>query len=706
MTLLFEITIPFTNPVLIFTLALLIILFAPILFRKIKIPGIIGLILAGVAVGPHGLKLLAENSSIDLLGPIGLLYLMFLTGLEIDIRDFSKNKNSSLLFGSLTFIIPIAFGLLISIFILQLDFIAALLLASMFSTNTLISYPIAGRLGIIKNRAVQNAIGGTIITDTAVLLLLAVILELNSGELNFEFWLKLLISLGIFVFAVTWVLPKLSRWFMKYLEGDSNSQYIYVLLVVFISALFSMAANVEPIIGAFLAGLALNKLIPHSSALMNRIIFIGNTLFIPFFLLSVGMLIDLSTFSSGKDIFITGTLVITAIITKFIPAYITQKLFKYSNEERNLLFGLSSSRAAATIAIILIGYKSGLLNDSILNGTIMVILITCLISSFFTEIAGRKVAIAETGKKDEQEKSAERILIPISNPANINKLAEFSVYIQNRNSTEQFYPLIVVPNENLLKEKITEYRQLLESSLKNSNCSYEKFMLASRVDINIADGISRAATEIMASFIVIGWNEKVTTTNYLFGSVLDNLISKTKQTIFVLYAPNPLFLIKNINVIVAPNAHLDIGFNNWIHSISNLAKQTTSELFFFSDTSTLEQIKFSLQKNKSIKANYKEFNNFRNLEFIIRNFKSSDFHFFVNGRPRTISYNKYLAVCPRQMNKQNPDFNFAFVLPEQKPLFENTSVKIDEISSDPIEENIERIHNVGKFVKKMVKRKK
>ena len=211
MTLLFEITIPFTNPVLIFTLVLLIILFAPILFRKIKIPGIIGLILAGVAVGPHGLKLLAENSSIDLLGPIGLLYLMFLTGLEIDIRDFSKNKNSSLLFGSLTFIIPIAFGLLISIFILQLDFIAALLLASMFSTNTLISYPIAGRLGIIKNRAVQNAIGGTIITDTAVLLLLAVILELNSGELNFEFWLKLLISLGIFVFAVTWVLPKLSR---------------------------------------------------------------------------------------------------------------------------------------------------------------------------------------------------------------------------------------------------------------------------------------------------------------------------------------------------------------------------------------------------------------------------------------------------------------------------------------------------------------
>ena len=706
MPFLFDITTPFTNPVLIFTLVLLIILFAPILFRKIKIPGIVGLILAGVVIGPHGFKLLSENSSIDLLGPIGLLYLMFLTGLEIDIRDFSKNKNSSLFFGSLTFILPIAIGFAVCIFILQLDFIAALLLASMFSTNTLISYPIAGRLGILKNRAVQNAIGGTIITDTAVLLMLAVIMELNSGELNFAFWAKLLISLGIFVFAVTWILPKLSRWFMKYLEGDSNSQYIYVLLVVFVSALFSMAANVEPIIGAFLAGLALNKLIPHSSALMNRIIFIGNTLFIPFFLLSVGMLIDLRTFTSGKDIFIAGVLVITAIITKYIPALVTQKVFKYTIEEKNLLFGLSSSRAAATIAIVLIGYKSGLLNDSILNGTIMVILFTCLISSFFTEIAGRKVAIAETGKKEDYEKTAERILIPISNPVNINKLSEFSVYIQNRNSTEQFYPLIVVPNENELKEKIIEYRNLLESSLKNSNCSYEKFMLTSRVDLNIANGIARAATEIMASSIVIGWNDKVTTTNYLFGSVLDNLIAKTKQTLFVLYAPSPLFLIKRINVIVSPNAHLDIGFINWLHSISNLAKQTTSEILFFSETNTLEQIKSTVQKIKSIKVGYKENINFRNLDLIIRSFKASDFLFFVNGRPRTISYNKYLSVYPRHLNKQNSNFNFALIFPEQKPIFENTSVKIDEISSEPIEGNIERIHNVGKFMKKIVKRKK
>lgn len=231
MILLLDFTIPFTNPIIIFTLVLLIILFAPVIFRKIKIPGIIGLILAGVAVGPYGFNLLAENSSMNLLGPIGLLYLMFLAGLEIDIREFKLNKNTSLFFGSLTFIIPLFFGFLVSYFFLHLEFIGALLLASIFSTQTLISYPIADRLGILKSRAVQITIGGTIITDSAVLLLLAVIMALHNGELSVYFWTKLIFSLCAFVVSVMWILPRISRWFLKYLEGESSSQYIYILLV-------------------------------------------------------------------------------------------------------------------------------------------------------------------------------------------------------------------------------------------------------------------------------------------------------------------------------------------------------------------------------------------------------------------------------------------------------------------------------------------
>lgn len=703
MILLFDFTIPFTNPVLIFALVLLIILFAPVIFRKLKIPGIIGLIMAGVAVGPHGFNLLADNSSMNLLGPIGLLYLMFLAGLEIDISEFRFNKNSSLVFGSLTFFIPLVFGFIISFFFLGLEFAGALLLASMFSTQTLVSYPIAYRLGILKSRAVQITIGGTIITDSAVLLLLTVIMALHNGELSFDFWVKLFISLAIFLFSVLWILPRISRWFLRYLEGENSSQYIYVLLVVFISALFSQIANVEPIIGAFLAGLALNRLIPHSSALMNRIVFIGNTLFIPFFLLSVGMLVNLRVLFNGSGALIVAlVLVVTALVTKYIAAFITQKIFGFSNTERNVIYGLSNSHAAATIAIILVGYKAGMLNDTILNGTILVILFSCLVSSFFTEMSGRKLAISETNRKTNPADTAGRILIPFSNPAIGDKLLEFSAYIKGPENDETLYPLIVLPDDESSKIKYTEYSNILDNALKNTAFADERIKLYSRFDINIANGITRAVKELMCNIVIMGWTSKATTTNYLFGSILENILNKSNQTIIVFKPVEPLFLIKKIIIAVPPNAELEIGFPVWIKAIINLTRQTNSEVLFHGTAATLENIKTVVYKTRSIRARYLEYNNWRNAAPVIKSVEQTDLFVVVSARVRTVSYNKYLAILPRQLSKEHPGISFALVYPEQKPIFENTSIKIDDISADPIQRNIERIDNIGKMMKTVI----
>ncbi|MBI4945057.1 MAG: cation:proton antiporter [Bacteroidetes bacterium] len=707
MVLLFDLTIPFTNPVLIFTLVLLIILFAPFIFRKLKIPGIVGLILAGVAVGPYGLNLLAENSSMNLLGSIGLLYLMFLAGLEIDLRDFRINRNTSLVFGSLTFFVPLILGFFVSYFILNFKLLASLLLASMFSTQTLISYPIISRLGIIKNRAVQITIGGTIITDTAVLLLLAIIMALRNGELTAEFWLRLVVSLIGFVIAVLWIIPKISRWFLKYLEGESSSQYIYVLLVVFVSALFSQIANVEPIIGAFLAGLALNKLIPHSSALMNRILFIGNTLFIPFFLLSVGMLVNLNVLFNGAEaVTIAAILVVTAQVTKYTAAYITQKIFNYTRDERHVIYGLSTSHAAATIAIILVGYKAGMVNDAILNGTILVILTSCLISSFFTEIAGRKLAVTETNKKISLPEQPERIIVPISNPVITDKMLEFALFIKDPDSSEPIHPLTVLPDDDTAKDIFFEQSKILENAVKNTTGSPDKVALHTRVDLNIANGISRAVKELMATTIIFGWSRKVSTTNYFFGSIIDNLLRKTKEMIIVFKPLDPLFLIKKITVIAPPNAELEIGFSGWIKVVVNLSRQTNSEVIFFGQLTTLENIKTVISKTKAIKSQYKEFENMRNLFPITKNIEPSDLFVIINGRPRTISYNRYLAITPRQLAKTNNNISFAVIYPEQKAIFENTSVNINEVSAGPIEDNIERINKLGKYVKKVITKKK
>ena len=288
-----ELLLPFRDPILIFSSVLLIILIAPAVLKQVRVPGIVGLILAGVLVGPNGLHLLERDASIVLFGTVGLLYIMFLAGLEIDLHDFQRYKNRSLVFGALTFSIPQTIGMLTGRYFLGFSWPSAILLASMFASHTLLAYPIVSRLGIARNEAVSVTVGGTIITDTAALLVLSVIAGSARGELSGAFWLQLSISFALFVFAVLWLFPRVGTWFFKNSGSDSSSQYIFVLAFVFAAAFLAQMAGVEPIIGAFLAGIALNSLIPQQSHLMNRVHFVGNTLFSPFFLLSVGMLVDL-----------------------------------------------------------------------------------------------------------------------------------------------------------------------------------------------------------------------------------------------------------------------------------------------------------------------------------------------------------------------------------------------------------------------------
>ena len=326
-----EFQLPLENPVLVFSMILFIILLSPLLFKRINIPGIIVLIISGILIGPHGFNLLGESLFVDVFSTIGLLYIMFIAGLELDLNEFKAHRNKSLVFGFFTFTIPIAIGFPVCYFILGYDFNASFLTASMFATHTLITYPLVSKLGISKNQAVAITVGGTILTDTAVLIILAVILGSHNGGLSSEFWIKLGISLTLFSAFMFVVIPRIAKWFFRKLESEKHSHYIFVLCVVFFAAFLAEIAGVEPIIGAFLAGLALNRLIPHSSALMNRIEFMGNSLFIPFFLISVGMIVDISVITSGPmALIVAGTLSVVAICGKWLAAFITQKWFKYS----------------------------------------------------------------------------------------------------------------------------------------------------------------------------------------------------------------------------------------------------------------------------------------------------------------------------------------------------------------------------------------
>jgi Kef-type K+ transport system membrane component KefB len=385
--------LPFADPVLIFLLILVIILVSPLLMEKIKLPHIVGFIVAGIAIGPHAFNLLSRNPGVELFSTIGLLYIMFIAGIDLDFNEFKKTKYKSFVFGFFTFAIPILIGFPVCYYLLGYPLITSLLTSSMFATHTLVAYPIVTRYAVSKNEAVAITVGGTILTDTAVLIILAVIIGAKKGGLTPAFWLQLGISLVVFTLLVFLLVPRIAKWFFTKPPSRKSTHYIFILTCLFASAFLARMAGLEPIIGAFMAGLALNPLVPRPSALINDIEFVGNAIFIPFFLISVGMVVDLHAFFRGTQaIIVAGTLTIVALAGKWLAAFFTQNIFKYSGAQRKLIFGLSASHAAATLAIILIGYNDKIIDGDILNGTIILILVTCMVASIVTQRAARQIA--------------------------------------------------------------------------------------------------------------------------------------------------------------------------------------------------------------------------------------------------------------------------------------------------------------------------
>lgn len=447
-----NLSLPIEDPVLKFLLVLIIILAAPLLLNKIKVPHLLGLIIAGAIIGPNGFNVLSRDSSIVVTGTTGLLYIMFLAGLEIDMGDFKKNKWKSLTFGIYTFTVPFILGYLGGYYILHFSMLTSILFASLFSSHTLIAYPLVSKLGIAKNKAVNITVGGTMITDILALLVLAVIVGMSQGDVGTEFWIRLSVSFIVFALIVLIVFPIIGRWFFKKVD-DKISQYIFVLVMIYLAAMLAELAGVEAIIGAFFAGLALNRLIPHTSSLMNRVEFVGNAIFIPFFLISVGMLIDFKVFfKSWETLEVAGIMLVASIGGKYLSAVATQKTFRLTKEEGKLIFGLSSASAAATLASVMVGYniilsetETGepvrLLNEHVLNGSILLILISCTISSFISMASAQKIAESDnedtvSGTSHEEE----NILLAINHEETVERMVNLGILIKAHSNTEDLLP--------------------------------------------------------------------------------------------------------------------------------------------------------------------------------------------------------------------------------------------------------------------------
>ncbi len=586
--------LPWQNPVLIFSLILFIILIAPTVLNRLKIPGIIGLIISGAIIGPHGFNLLEKGLFTEVFSTVGLLYIMFIAGLELDMNEFKAHRNRSITFGFFSFAIPLCIGFPVCYFLLDYDFYASLLTASMFATHTLVTYPIVSRLRVSNNPAVAVTVGGTILTDTAVLVLLAVIVGAHKGSLSLEFWIRLVLSLAIFMGIMFYIVPKITKWFFKKMASEKYAHFIFVLSMVFLAAFLAQLAGVEAIIGAFVAGLALNPLIPNSSVLFNRIEFIGNALFIPFFLISVGMLVDVSVLFNGTwALIVAGALIVVAISGKWLASFFTQKVFNYSKSERQLIFGLSNAHAAATLAIILVGYREGILDINILNGTIVLILVTCVVASFATERAAKKVLIS-TGQADEVRSSetdaAERLLIPIINTANMERALEFAVLIKEKRSTFPISILTVVPNNTEAENNIATARRTLEDFVCQTTALESSVEVIATIDHNASSGIARVAKEIMSNIIILGWPRKTGFMDKIVGGKMDIILDGTGKTIFICHFEQPLPNHQRLVVAVPALAELESGFSVWLLKMAQLAQELTTPIHYYCNENTQKGI--------------------------------------------------------------------------------------------------------------------
>jgi len=571
-------TPPFSDPVLIFALAMVVFLVAPLALERFKVPGLIGLILAGVLLGPHGFHLLELDSTIELLGTVGLLYLMFLAGEEIDLHGFRRYRGKSVGFGIMTFLLPQVVGAGAGL-LLGMSLPSAILLGAVLASHTLLAYPLTLRLGLGKQRAVTIAVGGTMIADTTALLVLSIVAAAAHGRLDLLFWIRLGASLTALVGVIVFGLPRLARWFFRHERTGSPTTFVFILAALFSGAYLAHLAGVEPIVGAFLVGLALNRLIPAQGLLTNRIHFVGDAFFIPFFMLFVGMLIDVRVFTAGlRAWLIMGTMVVVALVTKWLAAWIAERTFGYESEERWVLFGLSAPRASATLAIALVGYELGLFDDVVQNGVIVLILITSFVGPWVVERYGRRLALHEERRASTPAETPRRVLISLSNPETAGALVDLGVLLRERSSPDPLSVLTVVPEDGgRAEEHVASAEKLLSRAVAYAAGADVPVQPLTRVDQNFATGIQRGIVETRTTTVIVGWEGRASRQR-VFGGVLDQLLEQSRQLVVVAKLGHPLNITDRVVVVIPPGADHAVGFADAIRVVTALPSRLGAEL--------------------------------------------------------------------------------------------------------------------------------
>ena len=665
---------PITDPTLIFFVVMLIILFAPIIMGKLRIPHIIGMVLAGVAVGKYGFNILARDDSFELFGKVGLYYIMFLASLEMDMEGVKRNKGRFLGFGLLTFALPLMLTYFASISLLHYSVFASLLLGCLMASNTLIAYPIVGRYGLQRKPSVTLSVGSSMISLLMALVALTAIVASYGGETSVWFWLLFVGKFVGYCVAMFLLIPRFTRWFLRR-YSDAVMQFIFVMSMLFMSAAASEVAGLEGIIGAFVAGIILNRYIPHVSPLMNRIEFIGNALFIPYFLIGVGMLINVRLLFEGSTIIIA-MLVIAGFGTlgKAIAAYTAASMFRLPKSSGNMMFGLTSAHAAGAIAMLMIGMRvelepgKPLVTDDMLNSVVLMILVTCIISTMMTERAAQQITLRdrEMPSDDKPATAEEKILIPLKYPEYAQRLVNLAMLMRNPKNTTQLVGLNVVYDDDDMQRNMEKGSQLLERMAQYSASADMTMQTQVRVAANIANGIRHAFKEFRATDILIGMHMHPEVSQKFWGEFHQSLFNGLNSQIIMARLKQPLSTIRRILVAVPSRAQFEPGFYRWLERVCRMAANMECHAEFFGRADVLQLIEqFVGSRHPEMRVSFTLMEHWAQMPKLASSISDDHLFIVVTARKGTVSYKNALERLPDEIQHSFSGKNIMIIFPDQ-----------------------------------------
>ncbi|MDE7443413.1 MAG: cation:proton antiporter, partial [Muribaculaceae bacterium] len=633
------------------------------------------MIVAGVMVGPYGLHVLDNDTSFEIFGKVGLLYLMFLAGIEIDMYHLKLNLKRGLLFGLLTFLVPMVVGIVASVYLLHLDFITSTLLASMYASHTLISYPVAARFGVTKSPSVLIAIVGTIIAVIGALLVLAIAVDVHrTGRFNAPDLLMLLGRLGIYCVALLYIYPRLTRWFFKN-YNDRVTQYVFILALVFLASWSAQVIGLESVLGAFSAGLVLNRFVPHSSPLMNRIEFVGNAIFIPYFLIGVGMMINIHVIMNPDTLVMSANMIGVALISKWLAAWLAQKAYGMTATDRNMMFGLTTAHTAVALAVVTIGYNMimpdgrRMMDETILNGTILMILITCAIAPVVTAQAASRIKVRMLSDEGPADGTGAQVtsrqpntMIAVSNPITTQGLVEMALLMGSGHKR----PIcaVHVRNENTARARAMSLNalELAAAAAAGADVTIDTI---ERFDLSTVTGLLNVTHERDISAIVLGLHRKASMIDSFFGSKIEQLRRSTNRMLIISRCFIPINTVRRIVVWVPQLAQYETGFTLWVESIGNLARETGSRIIFCCYPDTKPLIAAVLHHAQiAIRHGFQEMEAWDDFLLLANRIIDDDLFVVISARPNSVSHNTEVAEMPSFLQRYFSQTNILVIYPE------------------------------------------